>query len=377
MASDARTPRDRVLQAFDHKEPDRIPIDFGSKGSGLGLLAYEELKKALSMDAGTEVLDKRLGLAVIDEQILERFNVDTRYVYMKAAKDWNPRINLQEDTFVDEWGGTLRRPQGGFYYDHVDYPIKEPTLQAIEEHQWPDPFDKSRVEGVAEEAKAYRDRGYALGTYFKGAWETGWIVRGLENCMTDIYLNQAFYRALMDKITDVLATQLSVFLDEIGPYVDFVCMTEDLGTQLNFIVSPETYREFIRPSSMRLFKVIKEKTNAKITQHSCGAIFGLIPDIIEAGVEMLNPIQVTARGMDSKRLKAEYGRDLVFWGGVDSQQTLIDASVGNVRDEVKRIIADLAPGGGFMLAPTHDIQNFTPPENIIALYETALEYGAY
>jgi uroporphyrinogen decarboxylase len=296
---------------------------------------------------------------------------------MKSSKNWVPQIDAQEDTFVDEWGGTLKRPQGGFYYDHIDHPIKEPTLQAIKEHQWPDPSDKSRVDGVAEEAKSYRNRGYAVGTMLKGVWETGWIVRGIENCMTDMYLNPEFFHALMGKITDVLESQLSLFLDEIGPYVDFVCITEDLGSQLNLLVSPESYKKFIRPSSMRLFKLIREKTAAKITQHCCGSIFGLIPDIIEAGVEMLNPIQVSARGMDSRRLKAEFGRDLVFWGGMDSQQTLINGSVTNVRNEVKRIVADLAPGGGFMIAPTHDIQNFTPSENIIALYETALECGVY
>lgn len=377
MANNGMSSRERITRAFNHQEPDRVPIDFGSRGSGLGLLVYDEFKRELGVDSKTEILDKRLGLAVIDEKILNRFNVDTRYVYMRASANWDPRANPQEDTFVDEWGATLKRPQGGFYYDHVEFPIKEATTEAINRHKWPDPSDKSRVQGAAEEAKRYYDQGYAVGTYLKGIWETTWIVRGIENCMTDMFLNKDFYHHLLDKVAEVLIGELSLFLDEVGPYLSFVCVTEDLGTQLNLMISPQAYMEFIQPRSRQLFEAIKKKSNAKVAQHSCGAIFPLIPELIKSGIEMLNPIQVSARGMDTKLLKSEYGRDIIFWGGIDSQKTLISATPHEVEEETKRVIGDLAPGGGYLIAPTHDIQNFTPPANIIAFYEAANKYGWY
>ncbi len=306
MATERMSSRERVTRAFDHKEPDRVPIDFGSRGSGLGLLVYDEFKRELGVDSETEVLDKRLGLAVIDAKILKRFNVDTRYVYMKASANWDPQANPQEDTFLDEWGATLKRPEGGFYYDHVEPPIKEASIDAIRRHKWPDPSDKSRVQGVAEEARRYHEQGYAVGTYLKGIWETSWIVRGIENCMTDMYQNKEFYHHLLDRIAEVLIGELSLFLDEVGPYLSFVCVTEDLGTQLNLMISPQSYKEFVNPRSKRLFEAIKKKSNAKVAQHSCGAIFPLIPELIATGIEILNPIQVSARGMDTKLLKSEY-----------------------------------------------------------------------
>lgn len=377
MATERMSSRERVTRAFDHKEPDRVPIDFGSKGSGLGLLIYDELRRELGIDSETEVLDTRLGLAVIDPGILERFHVDTRYVYMRASDDWDPQHDRQADTFLDEWGATLKRPEGGFYYDHVEFPIKDASLDAIKAHKWPDPSDRSRVRGTAEEAKRLHEQGYAVGSYLKGIWETSWILRGIENCMVDMVINKEFFHHLLDKIAEVLIGELSLFLDEVGPYLNFVCVTEDLGTQLNLMISPQAYKEFIAPRSKQLFELIKKKSEAKVAQHSCGAIFPLIPELISTGVEILNPVQVSARGMDTRLLKSEYGRDIVFWGGIDSQKTLIDATPEEVDKETKRVIEDLAPGGGYMVAPTHDIQNFTPTGNIIAFYEAANKYGWY
>jgi uroporphyrinogen decarboxylase len=371
------TSRERVTRAFDHKEPDRAPIDLGSRGSSIGLHAYEDFKRELGVTSETKVLDTRLGLAVVDEEILQRFHVDTRYVYMKAAADWDPQANPEEDTFIDEWGGKLKRPKGGFYYDHVEAPIKEPTIDALKRHKWPDPSDRSRVLGLAGEARLYHDRGYAVGSFFKGVWETSWIVRGIESSLLDMYLNKDFFHHLLDRVAEVLIAEVSLFLEEVGPFLDFICVTEDLGTQLNLMISPEAYREFIRPRTKQLFEVIKKNSRAKVAQHSCGAIFPLIPELIGAGIDILNPVQVSARGMDTRLLKAEYGKDIVFWGGMDSQKILIDGTAQEVDEDAKRVIGDLAPGGGYMIAPTHDIQNFTPAGNIVALYEAANRYGWY
>ncbi len=211
--------RQRVLAAFAHQEPDRVPLDLGSRGSSLALSAYADLKKHLGLELPGEVLDQRLGLARIDEVVLERFGADTRYVYLKPASSWDPRTDPVNDTLVDEWGGTLRRPRGGLYYDHVDFPFKEPDPAAIRRHPFPDPDDPSRYRGLREEAKRYYEQGYAVGTYLKGVFETLWILRGMENTFRDMTLNQKFIQALADRTSEIMARMIENFFAEVGDYV--------------------------------------------------------------------------------------------------------------------------------------------------------------
>jgi uroporphyrinogen decarboxylase len=369
--------RERVWKALNHQIPDRVPLDFGSRGSGLALAAYEELKKRLAVKTPTQVLDSRLGLAVIDESILDRFRIDTRYVYTKASKSWDPKADSGEDTFIDEWGATLKRPRGGFYYDHVGSPIKEPTLDAIKKHTWLDPDDPTRYEGLREAAKGYYEKGYAVGSYMKGPFETTWILRGVEQAMTDLALEPKFFHALADKVSEILSRMVENFLAEVGDYLQFFCITCDLGTQIGLMISPSDYKTFIRPYEKRVYEAVRKRSMAKVAQHSCGAIFKLIPDLIETGIDILNPIQTNAKGMDTALLKKEFGKDLCFWGGIDAQKILPQGTPGDVEQEVKRVIQDLSPSGGFLFAPSHDIQTFTPPENVVALYESGLKYGSY
>jgi uroporphyrinogen decarboxylase len=371
------TSQERVWSAFNHQVPDRVPQDFGSRGSGIGLAGYEELKKRLGVNTPTEVLDSRLGLAVVHESILRRFHIDTRYVYMKAAASWDPKTNAAADTLVDEWGATLKRPRGGFYYDHVGFPIKEASLEAIKAHPWPDPDDRSRYEGVRELAKEYHEKGFAVGSYMKGTFETTWIMRGVERAMTDMLLEQEFFHALSDRISDILARMVENFLTEVGEYLQFFCVTCDLGTQTAPMISPDHYKTKVRPYEKKIFDTIKRHSTAKVAQHSCGAIFKLVPHLIEAGVDILNPVQTNAKDMDTALLKKEYGKDICFWGGIDAQKILPHGTPSDVEKEVRRVIGDLSPDGGFLFAPTHDIQTFTPVENIIAMYEAGLRYGLY
>jgi len=369
--------RERVWKALNHQVPDRVPLDFGSRGSGLAFGAYEELKKRLGIETPTQVLDQRLGLAVVDESILDRFHIDTRYVYMKGSTSWDPKADSGEDTFIDEWGATLKRPKDGFYYDHVGFPIKEPTLDAIRKHAWLDPDDPTRYGGLREVAKSYYERGYAIGSYMKGVFETTWILRGVERAMMDLALEPKFFHALADKVSEILSRMVENFLTEVGDYLQFFCVTTDLGTQIGLMISPSDYKTFVRPYEKRIYETIRKKSKAKVAQHSCGAIFRLIPDLIETGIDILNPVQTNAKGMDTALLKKEFGRDLCFWGGIDAQKILPQGTPADVEQEVKRVIRDLSPGGGFLFAPSHDIQTFTPAGNVIALYESGLKYASY
>ena len=186
-----------------------------------------------------------------------------------------------------------------------------------------------------------------------------------------------FSARLADGITDIYIESIDRYLAELGGLIDVFTFWDDVATQQGWMISPKQYVEVIKPRQKRLFEAIKSRTDAKLFYHGCGAVFELIPHLIEIGVDIVNPVQVSAEGMDSKRLKAAYGNDIVFWGGgVDTQRVLPFGTPDEVRDEVKRRIDDFAPGGGFVFATVHNIQAFVPPENIEAAYDTALTYGA-
>lgn len=273
--------RERVEKTFNHQFPDRVALDFGSKMSTLTLAAYEDLKKFLGIEAPTQILDERIGIASIDEFLLDRFQIDTRYIHLKPSKSWDPQINPVEDTIVDEWGGKWKRPKGGIYYE-VQFPIKEPTLKAIQKHRWLDPDDSSRWEGLKEEAKLLYQKGYAIGTFMKGVFETTWILRGFENALMDIALNQKFYHALAHKTSEILERMVENLVREVGDYLQFFCIACDQATQLAPMISPSDYKTFVKPYEKRLIDVIKRRSKAKLALHSCGAVFKRIPSLLKA-----------------------------------------------------------------------------------------------
>jgi len=186
-----------------------------------------------------------------------------------------------------------------------------------------------------------------------------------------------FSAKLVDGITDIYIEAVDRYLAEVGHLIDVFTFWDDVSTQQGWMISPDSYVEVIKPRQKRLFEAIKSRTDAKLFYHGCGAVYELIPHLIEIGVDIMNPVQVSAEGMDSKQLKKAYGDDIVFWGGgVDTQKVLPFGTPDEVRDEVKRRIDDFAPGGGFVFATVHNIQAFVPPENIEAAFDTALNYGA-
>jgi uroporphyrinogen decarboxylase len=188
----------------------------------------------------------------------------------------------------------------------------------------------------------------------------------------------AFADRLMDRITDIYIESCDRYLNQVGPYIQVFTFWDDVCGQDGWLISPDLYRRMIKPKQRRLVEAIKKKTDAKLFYHSCGATFDLIPDLIDLGFDILNPVQVSARGMDTRRLKAAFGNDIVFWGGgVDTQRVLPFGTPQEVGEEVKRRIDDLAPGGGFVFAAVHNIQAFVPPQNVVAAFDTALEYGRY
>ena len=215
--------------------------------------------------------------------------------------------------------------------------------------------------------------------YFGGhICQAGQGLRGWDTFLTDLLINRTFAEALMARLVDANIARFARFAETVGPYVDAVIFEDDLGAQDRPLLSPDLSRRMVKPHHSRLFAFAKSQCQAYVLFHSDGAVAPFIPDLIDMGIDALNPIQVSAGGMDTKALEREFGRSITFWGaGCDSQRVLPFGTTSEVADEVKRRIDDLAPGGGFVFAPIHNIQSEVPPENIVTMFRTAREYGVY
>ncbi len=382
------TPRERVMLALNHKEPDRVPIDLGGTIiSSIAKSTYIRLKQHLGMPSTEEIkmLDYVQQLPYVDEALMDRFHVDFRMVQLPAATTAGVDIFEEGDyyAFIDRWGSKLHMPkQGGFYFDWVDFPIHEPTMQALDEYNWPRPDPPELNARLGVQARhLYENTGYALvgsAVIGGGIFEQPARTMGLPDFLMALVSEPAFADRLMDKITDIYIESCNNYLDHIGKYIHVFTFWDDVAGQNGWLIKPELYRKMIKPKQRRLVDAIKKKTDAKLFYHSCGATRDLIPDLIDLGFDVLNPVQVSAKGMDTKKLKQDFGRDITFWGGgVDTQHILPFGKPQEVVDEVKRRIDDLAPGGGFVFAAVHNIQALVPPENVVAAFDTALEYGRY
>jgi uroporphyrinogen decarboxylase len=372
------TSKERVLSSLRHVEPDRVPIDLGAGTTGIEVEAYEGLKRLLGFEGQTRTFVR--DHVEVDEVLLQRFGVDTRYVRVGAPRGFRVQIDA-DNSYVDLWGVRWQKPPSSLYWDMVGHPIAEPTLEALARYRWPDPHDPGRTDGLRARAQALAEQGeYAVvldNTGF-GAFEQGWALRGFENFYTDLVVEPAFAEALMHGVADYQIALYEHVLAEVGPYVDVVMVAEDLGSQDGPLISPDTYRRMIKPVQKRIWQFIKGRTGARLFLHSCGSVRRFIPDLIELGVDILNPVQVAAAGMDPAELKREFGKDLVFWGGgCDTQRVLTFGTPDDVEREVRQRVAALAPGGGFVFNQIHNIQPGVPPENILRMFETVHSCGVY
>ena len=378
------TPRERVMAALSHQEPDRVPIDLAQAGGdGITITAYRNLLRYLGLDPNRPIkVEAKLSqTAHADEDVLRRFRVDFRRVDLGSPDNWTD-VPIGEDSYMDEWGVVRTRPPHGFYYDLTGSPFADKdTIDAIERHRWPDPDDPGRYRGLRERARElHEDTDYAVVLQVNCAFFLRCAeLRGWENFYVDLVANQQFAYALMEKYLSIRLRMAERALEEVGDNVDVVfCTSDDLGMIDRTITSPEIYRKLIKPLQKRTFDFFKEHTAAKRFYHCDGAIYPLIPDFVEIGAEVLNPIQVSAAGMgDTKKLKAEFGDRLAFWGAIDTHHVLPHGTPADVREEVRRRLLDLGPGGGYVVCSVHNIQPEVPPENVAAMFDAAYELGRY
>jgi len=369
------------MAALRHEEPDRVPLDIGS-GNSTSLLVetYENLKEYMGISAPTRIASKAFRIARLDEDTMVRLGSDLRPVRLKPPKNWTPPPS-EPGTFVDLWGIKWRRADypGGYYWEMCEHPLANATISDLDSYSWPDPDDPGWFEGLAEEVRdLYENTPYALlGDFgFKGFWEIGYMLRGLEQSLIDIIENQEFWHAYMEKMLELNCVFAKKFLEITGPYLAAVRTADDLATQNSLMMSPKTYRKMIKPYQRRLNEVIRQYTDATIFYHSCGNATDLVGDLIDAGFEALNPVQVSAIP-DPAGLKAKYGDKLSFWGAIDTQHVLPRGTPEDVREEVKLRIQQLGCGGGYVAAGVHNLNPDVPPQNIIAMSEAVREFGKY
>lgn len=379
----AMTPRRRVEMALSHHEPDRVPLDLGTGGSSsLVPEAYARLAAYFGITAPARPVPHILRLAMVDETILQALEIDTRPVYMRPARR-GMRPCSEPGHFYDDWGVKWREVDTGLsvFREIAESPLANAAVADLDDYPWwPDPLDPDRYAGTRDDAeRLFHESDYAVigCPGFNGVWERAWYLCGFERMLASLVADPEFVHAVLRRVTDVCMAVMGRYLELTGPYIQMIKMGDDLGAQNGPQMSPKTYRAVIKPYHRELFDCIRSRTQARIFLHTCGSVYRLLPDLIDVGVEVLNPVQVSAADMDTRRLKAEFGDRLSFMGAIDTQRVLPFGAPEDVKREVERRIADLAPGGGFILAPVHNVQADVSPENLATMYRHGRAVGTY
>lgn len=382
--------RERILKALNHEEADRVPYDLaGSTWSGITNTAYQNLRKHLGKpEEEAEWSDVIQQIVIPSEDILDELQVDTRGIFPLTSHNWNVYAQLKDLgdywEYHDEWNFVHHFPKTGYWFSLVKNSMKDVDFtkdHIVEEFSWPDANNPERFVGLREKAIKFRDLNKIVMTkgLCAGLFEMHQRVRGMENAMLDPFMLPENSDKLVGKLADLKIEFWDAALNELGDVVDIVGEGDDYGTQQSQLISPDQFRDYYKPHFMRVLSFIKKKApNVKLMFHSCGNVRPIIGDLIEMGVDILNPVHVNAAGMEPFQLKKDFGQDIVFWGGgVDTQHVLPSGSVQDVRDDVKKNIEALAPGGGFVFNTVHNIQAEVPPENIMAMIDTLRTYGKY
>lgn len=385
------TSYERVKAVLNHKEPDRIPFDLGgSVLTGINKHGYGKLRDYLGLPKKEIVIcDVIQQLAKVDDDVIERLKIDIKGVEPAPPGNKGLATDVELDgnyyKITDEWGIGWEMPvNNGHYFDMVRHPLKgKEEIEDIDNFNWNDPKDPARFMNMkvkADKIVFEEKKAYILGRQYAGIWETSLWMRGFEDFYCDMMINEKYTHRLMEKITELKMEYWGKALETVGKNVLIISEADDLASQSSLLCSEELYKKVVSPYHKMLFDFIRKKAQNEvhIFYHSCGAVKPLIPYLIDEGVDILNPVQVNAGGMDTKELKREFGKDITFWGGgVDTQKILPFGTPEQVREEVKRRINDLSKDGGFVFSAVHNVQSDVPPENFMAMWETLQEFGKY
>lgn len=419
--------RERVIETLNFREPDRVAIDFGAtNATGINAIVYNRLKQLLGINSGEikvydiigqlaqiepEVLDCMGGDAVMLRRLAPTLGIPVRVFKKGKLTDgtdclvpdtYSPMVNekgdlelckitdgsdkihpyrLNESTELFDKGKVVARcPKGSHAYMRVYHPFSDlDTIEELDKYGFPE-ISEEETAFLEKEAKMlYETTDKALcGVFLGNIFELGQVYWGYENFFAYLAGEPDLMLHFLERRTEALLRDLDKYLKAVGKYINVIDFADDLGTQNSLLISPKMYRDMLKPFHAKLFGYVRKNyPHIKVFLHSCGAIFELIPDFIEIGVQALNPVQITAKGMDPKRLKKEYGKHICFWGGgVDTQGTLNSASVDKVKAMVNEMLEIFSPGGGYVFSQVHNIESCVPAENVLAAFRTAKGFKA-
>ncbi|UCG55695.1 MAG: hypothetical protein JSU70_12590 [Phycisphaerales bacterium] len=397
------TSRERVLAALNHTEPDRVPVDFsGHRSSGIAALAYPKLRRFLGFPPKPiRVYDVIQQLAIVDGDVLDRFNVDTIELgrgFALDEKSWSPwtlpdgtdclvpawtRLERQAHRWVirSETGRELAHmPDGTLYFEQTYVPFADgdtpgTTRSALNESMWsavagpPGPVDSRQLSEGARLLRQNTQRAI-IGLFGGNLFEMGQFLYRNDRFLMMLAGEPQQAHRFLDELVGIHRANLERFLGAVGEYIDIILFGDDLGMQTGPMISPQMYREFFKPRHASLWRLAKELADVKVMLHCCGGFRELIPDLIEAGLDAVNPVQISCSGMNAAQLKAEFGNELTFWGGgCDTREVLPNATPEQVAEHVGTQVRSLSPGGGFVFQQVHNILANVPPENTVAMFD--------
>jgi uroporphyrinogen decarboxylase len=405
------TSRERVLTACNHREPDRVPIDLSChRSSGIAAIAYAKLRDYLGLPKETiRVYDPVQQLAIVDADVLEKFGVDTIELGRGFAldegawADWTlpdgtpckmPAWALPQKAdgrwvFRSKSGRVIAHmPEGALYFEQTYFPFMDESgpktiPEAMQESMWhavvgpPGPgVNGAQLKEGAKRLRQKTDKAI-FGGFGGNLLESGQFLYRNDNFFMLLAGEPVKAHKFLDDLVEIHLAKLEMFLGTVGEYIDIIGFGDDLGMQSGPQVSPKMYREFFKPRHKLMWNRAKQLANVKVMLHCCGGVRELLPDLIDAGLDAINPVQISCAGMNARELKEEFGKDIVFWGGgCDTQTILPNATPDEVRRQVREQVRILSPGGGFVFQQVHNILANVPPENIVAMYEGVHERAA-
>ncbi|BHH83501.1 uroporphyrinogen decarboxylase family protein [Desulforhopalus sp. 52FAK] len=369
------TNRERILAALSHEQPDMVPLDMGgSVDSSITVAGYEKLKDHFGVKVENNISHVMMQVVEPDETILKKLDIDTRSVLPGPLPGGR---FVDESVHIDPWGIERVKPVGGHYFDQMKYPLSGPlTIKEISNYPWPDPDQPELIEPLKRRIQWIRENTDCATVLNIPApfVHISQYLRGFQDWYMDMVRDPPLLEALFDAVNDVTMQITRNLLKEVGQDVDIIFNSDDLGAQRGLQFSRDHYLKFIQPRHKQFFDLVKSMSPAKIVFHSCGAITSILDDLVDMGIDCINPVQTSATGMEPLELKKKWGDKLAFWGGVDSVNILPKGSPADVKKTVEQLVEELGEGGGYVLGSVHNIQPDVPVENILTMFQHAREY---
>ena len=372
--------RKNFIDTVSHIEPEELILDLGGNPlSGMEGKSIPNMLEFLGYGPVKAQPELPFGMvARIDDRILEYLDIDTRSVGQILMPAVSGYKRISETEYFDAWG--IKRKFNGMYWDIAANPLRNATAADLSDYIWPDgnTLDERHLESIRDKAKhLYENTDYVICAEHPvyGVFELGCWLCGFDDFLVKMLIDEDFVKELFDRILKYQQAVIEQYYSAVGEYIHYTSSGDDFATQNGLFVSPETFGRLIKPYLSERIRITKKYTSAKFLHHSCGSVYRIIDQLMDCGVDILNPIQPEASDMRPEKLKSEFGDRIVFHGGLGTQHELVSGTEESIEQYVKNVISLMNTDGGYILAAAHNIQEDVPPENIIHMFKAARKYG--